>query len=83
MLISPIGSLRNSYACLDDLCTKVHELVGDESSRDTYENMNYVNHCLPWFSMSRSCFSRQVFYGSRRLAGGQSYCQRSEASQTM
>ena len=47
------------------------------------KNMNYVNHCLTWFSMSRSCFSQQVFYGSRRLAGGESYCQRSEASQTM
>jgi len=47
------------------------------------KNMNYVNHCLTWFSMSRSCFSQQVFYGSRRLAGGESYCQGSEASQTM
>src|SRR5881396_1199676 len=35
------------------------------------------------FSLTQPCFSRQVFYESRRLAGGANYCQGSEASQTM
>src|SRR5207302_8457931 len=33
--------------------------------------------------LTQSCLSRQVFYGSRRLAGGASHCQGSGASQTM
>jgi len=33
--------------------------------------------------LTQPCLSRQVFYGSRRLAGGASHCQGSEASQTM
>src|SRR5438552_13784890 len=33
--------------------------------------------------LTQPCLSRQVFYGSRRLAGGASYCQGSGASQTM
>jgi len=35
------------------------------------------------FFLTKPCFSQQVFYGSRRLAGGASYCHGSEASQTM
>ena len=57
--------------------------VAQALCRDTYENMNYVNHCLTWFSVIRPCFSQQVFYGSRRLADRASHCQRSEASRTM
>ncbi len=33
--------------------------------------------------LTQPCLSRQVFYGSRRLAGGASLCQGSGASQTM
>jgi len=33
--------------------------------------------------LTEPCFSQQVFYGSRRLAGGANYCYGSEASQTM
>ena len=33
--------------------------------------------------LTQPCLSRQVFYGSRRLAGGASHCQGSGASQTM
>src|SRR5947207_14558338 len=33
--------------------------------------------------LTQPCLSRQVFYGSRRLAGGASHDQGSEASQTM
>jgi hypothetical protein len=33
--------------------------------------------------LTQPCFSQQVFYGDRRLAGGANYCQGSEASQTM
>ena len=33
--------------------------------------------------LTQPCLSRQVFYGSRRLAGGANYCQRSVASQTV
>ena len=32
---------------------------------------------------TKSCFSQQVFHGSRRLADGASHCQRSEASPVM
>ena len=32
--------------------------------------------------LTQPCLSRQVFYGSRRLAGGASHCQGSGASQT-
>src|SRR4029453_13979347 len=35
------------------------------------------------FFLTKPCFSQQVFYGNRRLAGGANYCQRSEASRTM
>src|SRR5437773_872006 len=33
--------------------------------------------------LTQPCLSREVFYGSRRLAGGASHCQGSGASQTM
>ncbi len=33
--------------------------------------------------LTQPCLSRQVFYGSRRLAGGAGHCQGSGASQTM
>src|SRR6266542_4848438 len=33
--------------------------------------------------LTQPCLSRQVFYGSRRLAGGASHCQGAGASQTM
>jgi hypothetical protein len=33
--------------------------------------------------LTQPCLSRQVFYGSRRLAGGASHCQGSGAFQTM
>jgi len=33
--------------------------------------------------LTKSCFSQQVFHGSRRLVGGASYCQGSGASPVM